>query len=156
MLLALPKYDFNWQRDYDPVDPHPGQGGHQAHRHLGVRQLRPYNPANPDAKRNVTWGEQTPDEMMYFRVNYRWADETVTHARPDLEAKLHASQIVGGLDANLDGYIEPEELRGPLTPLKARFAALDKNHDGKLDASEMAAVNIFKLARSKAGDNADL
>ena len=21
MLLSLPKYDFNWQRDYDPIEP---------------------------------------------------------------------------------------------------------------------------------------
>jgi hypothetical protein len=99
-----------------------------------------HNKANPDPKRNVTWGEQTPDEMMYFRINYRWADETVTHMRNDLEAKLQGSTLIGGLDANMDGKITPDELKGPLAMLKARFNDLDKNHDGALDASEMGAI----------------
>ena len=50
-----------------------------------------HNAANPDPTRNVTWGEQTPDEMMYFRLNYRWADETTAHPRNDLQAKLMES-----------------------------------------------------------------
>ena len=156
MLLALPKYDFNWQRDYDPIQPILVKAGTKLIA-TWVYDNSDHNPANPDAKRNVTWGEQTPDEMMYFRVNYRWADETVEHIRPDLDAKLRASELIGGLDSNLDGFIEPEELKGPLARLKPRFAALDKNHDGKLDASELTAVNIFQMARSKnKDDNPDL
>ena len=153
-LLVLPKYDFNWQRDYDPVQPILIKAGTKLVA-TWVYDNSKYNVANPDATRNVTWGEQTPDEMMYFRVNYRWADETTAHPRPDLEAKLRASQLIGSLDSNVDGFIEPEELRGPLAGLKARFAALDVDHNGKLDAKEMATVNVFKMARSKA-DNPDL
>jgi len=148
MLLALPKYDFNWQRDYDPVQPLLIKAGTKLIA-TWVYDNSVHNAANPDPKRTVTWGEQTPDEMMYFRVNYRWVDETVTHLRPDLEAKLRASQLVGALDSNLDGVIEPEELRGPLAGLRAHFAELDKNHDGVLDAQELAAANLFRRARSK-------
>ncbi len=157
MLLALPKYDFNWQRDYDPVQPILVKAGTKLIA-TWVYDNSEHNAANPDPKRNVTWGEQTPDEMMYFRVNYRWADETVDHVRGDLEAKLKASQLIGSLDANLDGVIEPEELKGPLSGLRARFAALDRDHSGGLDASELRGVNLFMLARSKqkAGDNPDL
>jgi hypothetical protein len=39
MLLSLPKYDFNWQRDYDPIEPILVKQGHQADRDVGVRQL---------------------------------------------------------------------------------------------------------------------
>ena len=148
MLLALPKYDFNWQRDYDPVEPILVKAGTKLIA-TWVYDNSTHNPANPDPKRNVTWGEQTPDEMMYFRINYRWVDETVAHPRADLEAKLRASQLIGSLDANLDGVIEPEELKGPLAGLRARFAELDKDHDGTLDAKELSAVNMFRMARSK-------
>ena len=155
MLIALPKYDFNWQRDYDPVQPILVKAGTKLIA-TWVYDNSTHNKANPDPKRNVTWGEQTPDEMMYFRVNYRWADETVAHPRPDLEGKLRASQLMGALDANLDGVIQPEELKGPLARLRARFAELDKNHDGELDEKELAAINIFRMARAKPGDTPDL
>jgi hypothetical protein len=150
MLLSLPKYDFNWQRDYDPVTPIHIKAGTMLIA-TWVYDNSAHNPANPDPKRNVTWGEQTPDEMMYFRVNYRWADETVSHLRNDLQAKLMESGLVGGLDANLDGVIEPAELKGPATAaLRAKFAELDKNHDGVLDAAEMKAAMPRRMARAKA------
>jgi hypothetical protein len=115
-----------------------------------------HNPANPDPKRNVTWGEQTPDEMMYFRVNYRWADETVNHVRNDLQQKLYASQMMGSLDSNLDGKIEPAEFKGPLLGLRAKFAEFDTNHDGVLDAQELAkAMPSRRMARAK-GQTPDL
>jgi hypothetical protein len=155
MLLSLPKYDFNWQRDYDPVKPIFVKAGTKLVA-TWVYDNSVHNPANPDPKRNVTWGEQTPDEMMYFRVNYRWADETVTHVRNDLQRKLFASQIVGSLDSNLDGKIEPAELKGPLAGLRTRFAELDADHDGVLDAKEMAtAMPSRRMARAK-GETPDL
>jgi peroxiredoxin len=140
MLISLPKYDFNWQRDYDPVKPILVKAGTRLIA-TWVYDNSVHNAANPDPKRNVTWGEQTPDEMMYFRLNYRWADETTSHVRGDLQARLQESGMIGGLDANLDGVIEPAELKGPSTAfLRARFAELDKNHDGVLDAAEMKAA----------------
>jgi peroxiredoxin len=155
MLLSLPKYDFNWQRDYDPVKPILVKAGTKLVA-TWVYDNSEHNPANPDPKRNVTWGEQTPDEMMYFRVNYRWADETVTHVRNDLQAKLFASQTVGSLDSNLDGFIQPAEFKGPLLGLRSKFAEFDTNHDGKLDAAELAkAMPSRRMARTK-GEVPDL
>jgi peroxiredoxin len=147
ILLSLPKYDFNWQRDYDPVTPiHVTKGAKLVA--TWVYDNSVHNAANPDPKRNVTWGEQTPDEMMYFRVNYRWADETPQHVRNDLQAQLFASETIGGLDSNLDGFIEPSELKTELPMLaqiRAKFAEYDLNHDGKLDATEMAkAMPAFR------------
>ena len=93
---------------------------------------------------------------MYFRVNYRWADETTTHVRGDLQAKLFASQMMGSLDSNLDGFIEKNELKGPLAYLRAKFDELDTNHDGKLDAAELAkAMPSRRMARAK-GETPDL
>jgi peroxiredoxin len=139
MLLSLPKYDFNWQRDYDPVKPILVKAGTKLVA-TWVYDNSSHNPANPDPKRNVTWGEQTPDEMMYFRVNYRWADETVTHVRNDLQQKLFASQMMGSLDSNLDGFVEKSELKGPLSGLQAKFDEADTNHTGKLTAEQLAKI----------------
>jgi hypothetical protein len=151
MLLSLPKYDFNWQRDYDPVTP--------IHVTAGTKLVATWvydnsihNPANPDPKRTVRWGEQTPDEMMYFRLNYRWADETTTHVRNDLQTKLFASQAIGSLDSNLDGFIEPNELKGPMAGMRAKFAEMDANHDGKLDAKEMAGAMPRRGRRQETPD----
>jgi hypothetical protein len=141
MLISLPKYDFNWQRDYDPVKPIFVKAGSKLVA-TWVYDNSAHNPANPDPKRNVTWGEQTPDEMMYFRINYRWADETAAHLRNDLQQKLFQSMMIGVLDDDLSGKVELAELRGSMgMALKSRFAEMDRNKDGGLDASEMAVVS---------------
>ena len=150
MLLSLPKYDFNWQRDYDPVEPILVKAGTKLIA-TWVYDNSEHNPANPDPKRNVTWGEQTPDEMMYFRVNYRWADETVRNDRNDLQTALYSSMMLGALDDNADDRVTADELRGPLAMLKPRFAALDKTGDGGLDAAELNAVGGRRnMARQRA------
>ena len=149
MLLSLPKYDFNWQRDYDPVTPILVKAGTKLVA-TWVYDNSNHNPANPDPTRKVRWGEQTPDEMMYFRVNYRWADETTTNVRNDLQTKLYASQMLGSLDSNLDGFVEKNELKGPMAYLQAKFEQLDVNHDGKLDAKELSAgMPSRRMARAK-------
>lgn len=155
MLLALPKYDFNWQRDYDPVKPILIKAGTKLIA-TWVYDNSQYNKANPDYKRNVTWGEQTPDEMMYFRINYRWADETVTNVRNDLQAKFDATRMIGAIDDNFDGKISPDELRGPMARMKAQFASMDKNGDGFLDKNELASSSAFAMARRRQQETPDL
>lgn len=156
MLLSLPKYDFNWQRDYDPVKPIFVKAGTKLVA-TWVYDNSQHNPANPDHKRNVTWGEQTPDEMMYFRINYRWADETVTNLRNDLQQKLFQSTMIGALDDNLDGLVQLAELRGPMGQImKPRFAELDRDKNGGLDAAEFAAGPGRREMRRAAQETPDL
>lgn len=159
LLLVLPKYDFNWQRDYDPVQPLFIKAGTKLIA-TWVYDNSAHNLANPDPKRTVTWGEQTKDEMMYFRVNYRWADETTSHIRNDLQQKLQQSGFIGALDTNVDGVVEKSELRGRMGAMLApRFDQLDKDHDGTLDASELAAAMPQRGHRQQAQkqqDNPDL
>jgi peroxiredoxin len=154
MLLALPKYDFNWQRDYDPVEPILVKAGTKLVA-TWVYDNSVHNVANPDPKRNVTWGEQTPDEMMYFRVNYRWADETVDRVRNDLQQKLEGATLIGGMDRNMDGKVQAAELTGPLGMLKAQFPMLDKNKDGALDADELGAVMQMMMRQAAANGPTD-
>jgi hypothetical protein len=143
MLLSLPKYDFNWQRDYDPTTPIKVSKGDKLIA-TWVYDNSDMNKANPDPTINVTWGEQSHEEMMYFRVNYRWADESPTNLRNDLQSKLMESRTIGALDDNADGKVQEAELRGPMAAMKSRFAELDVNKDGGLDSKELASGNISR------------
>ncbi len=169
MLLSLPKYDFNWQRDYDPVEPLLVKKGTKliatwvydnspANRTLHLETKDDAGAPLPSYTNNVTWGEQTYQEMMYFRVNYRWADETVDNVRNDLQQQLMSTQMIGSLDDNADDLIQPEELRGPMASMKARFADLDLDKNGGLDAKEFAGGNsgAARFARPSAEDTPDL
>jgi hypothetical protein len=79
VLLALPKYDFNWQVYYYPTKPLPMPKGTKieviAHFDNSTK-----NALNPDPTRTVTFGEQTWDEMMngFFDI---WVDSEAV-ARP--------------------------------------------------------------------------
>ncbi len=150
MLLSLPKYDFNWQRDYDPIEPIHIKAGTKLIANW-VYDNSEHNHANPDPKIDVTWGEQSHQEMMYFRVNYRWADETTDNLRNDLQAELMKSSMIGALDDNADDLVQVTELRGPLARLKSKFAELDKDGNGGLDKAEMASGGVSRgFARQSA------
>ena len=139
LLLSLPKYDFNWQRDYDPETPILVKKGTKLVAKW-IYDNSTNNRANPDPNRDITWGEQTHEEMMYFRVNYRWADETVSNVRNDLQSKLMSSMSIGMIDDNYDGLIQEGELKGMMASLKPRFKDLDADHSGALDPKELAAA----------------
>jgi hypothetical protein len=147
-LLSVPKYDFNWQLDYDLAQPLTVKKGTKL-RVKWVYDNSVHNPGNPDPKLNVKWGEQTFQEMMYFRVNYRWADETSSHVRNDLQAKLNDSRAMGSADLNADGKLQLSEMTGQFASLKPRFAELDLNHDGALDKSELEAAHISGAVSKK-------
>ena len=144
MLLSLPKYDFNWQRDYDPVEPILVTKGTKLVA-TWVYDNSTNNRANPNPNIDVTWGEQSHEEMMYFRINYRWADETVDNVRNDLQSKMMSSIFFGMIDDNYDELIQRDELKGMMASLKPRFDALDADKSGALDMKELAASGIMNM-----------
>lgn len=75
-LLSVPRYDFNWQTNYDLEEPRflPA-GTKMVHRTWWDNSAR--NPANPDATRDVPWGQQSWDEMLFGSVRYRVVDADV-------------------------------------------------------------------------------
>jgi hypothetical protein len=155
-IIALPRYDFNWQLQYDLAEPLTIKAGTK----LIVREIYDnsvHNKSNPDPKRDIDWGEQTMDEMTLFRVSFRWVDESVSHVRNDLQAKMMESRVIGALDANVNGKVEVGELRGAAAPLKPQFAKLDLNHDGGLDQVELTAamksINQYKKASATEAGN---
>ncbi len=144
-ILSVPKYDFNWQLDYDLAEPMTIKKGTKLIV-TWVYDNSVNNKANPDPKIDVTSGEQSWEEMMYFRVNYRWTDETSSNVRDDLQSQLVATRSIGSLDDNADGKVQIGELRGSVASMKARFKDLDLNKDGGLDKQEFAAGSVVNTA----------
>jgi thiol-disulfide isomerase/thioredoxin len=69
LILSVPKYDFNWQTNYNLSEPiHVAAGTKvECTAHFDNSLQNPFNP-NPEA--TVRWGEQTYEEMMIGFVDY--------------------------------------------------------------------------------------
>ena len=63
-LLDVPRYDFNWQLRYDLVEPLRLRKGSRL-LCFAVFDNSESNPRNPDPRREVTFGEQSWEEMMF-------------------------------------------------------------------------------------------
>jgi len=140
MLLVLPRYDFNWQYEYFLKDPITIPAGAKViARWTYDNSTR--NPGNPDPNKEIVWGEQSSDEMLATYLHFRWVGETVADQHPEYNAALQANMMMGMLDANADGKIEPGELKGRLgETIKKYFAQLDTDHDGTIDAKELSVA----------------
>ncbi|MCD8534676.1 MAG: cytochrome c [Verrucomicrobia bacterium] len=69
ILLSVPDYNFNWQRNYRLTDPLRIPGGSV----LTVDAAwdnSPLNTANPDPSRQVGWGDQSFDEMFFATYHF--------------------------------------------------------------------------------------
>jgi peroxiredoxin len=149
LLLSLPRYDFNWQRDYTFAQPLKVPAGSKLIAHY-VYDNSKRNPHNPDPSRVITWGEQSWQEMLYTAVRYRWVDETSKHL-VDYDQDLNASRFLGMMDDNIDGKLEKAELRGNLGGVLLRyFDLIDTNKDGYLDAGELKAAQAMMARRRQA------
>ena len=137
-LLAMPKYDFNWQGYYEFEKPIDVPAGSKLIAHFTYDNSK-RNPMNPDPNRTVPWGDQSFDEMFYMAYEYQWKDETSTH-RVDYDIALNNSRTFGLLDKNISGKIEAAELTGQLARLAPLFSMVDRNADGGLDETELAAA----------------
>ncbi|HEX7034291.1 MAG TPA: redoxin domain-containing protein [Pseudomonadales bacterium] len=83
VLLSVPNYDFNWQTTYELAEPKPLPAGTRIV-HSTWWDNSPRNPANPDPTREVPWGEQSWDEMLFGAITYR---ELEAEERADLVAR---------------------------------------------------------------------
>jgi hypothetical protein len=139
LILSLPRYDFNWQRSYNFAQPIKIPAGSRLIAHY-VYDNSKRNPANPDPNREVTWGEQSWEEMLFTSVSFRWLDETSSH-QVDSDARFQPTRMIGMMDDNIDGKLQKAELRGQAGQMLTKFwGVIDKNGDGAIDKAELAAA----------------
>jgi len=147
-ILSVPKYDFNWQLDYDLKTPKVFKAGTK----MVLRYTYDNSPNNraltkedkdadgnplPSYETTVKSGEYTYQEMFFFRMNYRWMDETSSHTRKDLQEALTKTRAFGMLDDNLDNKLSMDEVKTRSKAVAAKFAETDTNHDGFIDMKEL-------------------
>ncbi len=139
LLLSVPQYDFNWQRDYLFEQPLEVPAGSKII-HTTVYDNSTQNPANPDPGKNVTFGEQSWEEMLYGGIRFRWRDETADHVIHD-QSLQRVQQLFGYMDRNRDDRLEPAELPALLQRFVGpQLTLLDKDGDGKLSVAEMSGL----------------
>ena len=162
-LLDIPRYDFNWQLLYRYSEPRVFTKGTILKFYASFDNSEK-NPANPDPKASVRWGEQTYDEMLIGYVEY-----CVPVAKPGTQAANgNAVQfgfvddrddiLFSALDVNDDDKLSLEELNAlsknprfkQANPLMigAFFLTLDKDHDGFLTVDEFRNIReLFQRNR---------
>ncbi|WP_068878542.1 MULTISPECIES: redoxin family protein [unclassified Phenylobacterium] len=138
-LLAMPRYDFNWQREYTFAEPLKVPAGSKLIANYWYDNSR-QNPANPDATKAIVWGDQSWEEMFYTAVRYRWLDETSTKLT-NYDELMDQTRLLGMLDENIDGTIQKAELKGQLGDrLAPYFAQIDQNKSGGIENGELMAA----------------
>lgn len=69
VLLSVPHYNFNWQRNYRLKTPKQVPAGSILTVHAAWDNSM-LNPANPDPSREIGWGDQSFDEMFFATYTY--------------------------------------------------------------------------------------
>lgn len=142
LLLAMPRYDFNWQREYTFAEPLKIPAGSKLIANYWYDNSK-QNPANPDASKTIVWGDQSWEEMFYTAVRYRWVEETSSKLTEN-DALMDKTRMMGMFDDNIDGKIQKAELKGEMgTNIAKYFAMVDKNADGGIDKTELAAMQAM-------------
>ncbi len=138
LILAVPKYQFDWQTEYYLKEPILAPAGSKIiNRWTYDNSTR--NTNNPDPAKVVAFGEQSWEEMLSFFIHYRWVGETTAAPREDYDRLLMAGQTMGVLDDNMNGKIEVAEMRGRNgVTLKNNLANYDLNRDNAIDLAELA------------------
>ncbi len=79
VLCSIPRYDFNWQKTYNLAKPRKIPAGTWV-MITGGYDNSSRNPANPDPKKWVHWGDQSFDEMFLGWYNVTWEKDPATTA----------------------------------------------------------------------------
>jgi hypothetical protein len=81
VLLNVPKYDFMWQTVYEFTEPKKIPAGSKLVWTFAWDNSA-QNPANPDPKASVRWGDQTFEEMGIGFMRFRYLDEEIGEPAP--------------------------------------------------------------------------
>jgi len=80
VLLNVPRYEFNWQTTYELKTPIVLPAG-TAVKYSMTYDNSTQNKANPDPNREVPWGQQTWDEMLFGVIRFRYLSLDANPAR---------------------------------------------------------------------------
>ena len=145
ILLDVPRYDFNWQLRYELAEPKLMPKGTE------IRCVAHYdnsedNLTNPDPTIDVTWGDQTWEEMMIGFFTTREVEEVdfdKLKAKAE-EGKKRAEQMIAqaktfisAMDKNGNGTLSLEEVP---EQMKGFFDRIDMDKNGEIDASEASVI----------------
>ena len=81
-ILNVPKFDFNWQFNYELEEPLKIPAGSKILGHRRLRQLDPKNKWNPAPHLEVYWSEQSWDEMYQPFTEYSVDCQDLTVLKP--------------------------------------------------------------------------
>ncbi len=84
VLLDVPRYDFNWQNTYALVEPKPMPAGTEI-RCTAVFDNSADNPANPDPTVDVSWGDQTWQEMVAGMMDVSSMEQDLSLGPPSIK-----------------------------------------------------------------------
>jgi hypothetical protein len=148
VILSVPNYDFNWQRTYAFTEPRSVPAGTKII-HRTIYDNSANNPGNPDPSRQVPWGLQSEDEMLYGSVSYSWVDET---SGEPIHSYLtsETAQWMGVIDKDMDGLISEAEMPKRLRDsIGWKWKLLDQDDDGQLNLAEMEVLMARMMERKK-------
>lgn len=151
LLLNQPRYYFGWQREYHFKD--------MLEVPKGSLLIADYvfdnstsNAANPDAKKNVTFGEQTSEEMLFTFARFRFKGETTTERHDEWFAELQRNVTFGALDDDIDGKLTAAEFRNDprFKAIVGYLPMVDADKDNALSKAEMAnALQMLRKMREQ-------
>ena len=140
VVLSVPNYDFNWQRTYSFVEPKEvPKGTRIVHRTVYDNSAK--NARNPNPDREVPWGLQSHDEMLYGAMSYAWKSES-SEAPNHSNLSADVAQFIGFKDADWDGKLQKAELPNGMRERLGWFKwwFVDTNFDGALDQEELEVM----------------
>ena len=74
-LINIANFSYNWQLNYEYEEPKFVPGGTRITA-VGAFDNSPQNPANPDPSIDVSWGEQSWDEMFFGSSRWKYVDQS--------------------------------------------------------------------------------
>jgi len=157
MLLNQPRYDFAWQREYHFKDLLEVPKGSLLIADY-VYDNSDANKSNPDPKKNVTFGEQTSEEMLFTFARFRFKGETTKDRHDEWFQQLQGNILFGALDDNIDGQLTAAEFRNDprFKSVVQYLPMVDADKNGTLSKTEMAtAMQMMQKMRGAAAPKTD-
>jgi mono/diheme cytochrome c family protein len=146
VLLNQPRYYFSWQREYHFKEMLEVPKGSLLIADY-VYDNSEANKDNPDPHKNVTFGEQTSEEMLFTFARFRFKGETTSERHDEWFNELQANVAFDALDDDIDGKLTPAEFRNDprFKPMLKFLPMVDTDKDGALSKAEFA--NALQMMR---------